>query len=256
MKKWGWIVCAVLLLNSASAYMIADYPAMFFEDGEFTATIVKGSQRDSAEIAAANLIIHSLPKAGKQMPRNMPLPYYRYRAEPVPATIILTDEQVSEGDEIVIGTPCANARVRELLDIPQDQCKTFFSQQGHLELIEDDYQHLVITGSEAGRVLDAAKTLTDPRHRLKLRVQKAPIRRVYYRTSYQINGRDVLDIGETIGAVTPTLYTGYPYVTYRPYQETTGSRYGVIVQKDSRFYGETRSINVLGSRFYVQKAAQ
>ncbi len=229
-------ILALLLLSPVSAYMLSDYPALFFEDDQFTAAIVKGSQRDSAEITAANLIINNLPRAGRVTPRDMPVPYYRYRAEPVPSTTIVEDRNAPGTDEIVIGTPCANSRVRQLLNITQ--CKTYFAQpQGLLLLLEDEHKHLIITGSDGSRVLDAAKILTTPRYRMQLRTTNAPIRRVQYRTAYQIgSGRELLDIGQTIGAVTPAIYTGHPYTTYQPYYPQNGfeyvaTPYGTIAQK-------------------------
>lgn len=209
--RTNWILAALLLLPAANAYNIADYPTMFFEGDSFSATIVKGSERSPAEITAQNLIVNDLPRAGRKQRNDLPQAYYRYRSERVPPTIV-TDDRILPGDEIVIGTPCGNARVRELLNIQASQCKTHFTQpQGLITLIEDENKHLVITGSDGGMVLDAAKILTNPRYRMQLRTKQAPIRRVLYRTSYQINGREVLDIGQTIGAVTPAISSSYPY---------------------------------------------
>ncbi len=226
------ILFIIILIPAVNAYTIADYPAMFFEGDTLSAAIIKGSERGSAEITAQNLIVNDLPKSGRKQRSDLPASYYRYRSENAPPTI-MTDKQALPGDEIVIGTPCGNSRVRELLNIPTSKCKTHFSQQGMIILIEDENKHLIITGSDGGRVLDAAKILTNPRYRMQLRTKQAPIRRVLYRTSYQINGGEVLDIGQTIGAVTPAISSSYPYRRTEYYPQDgysyTGSNYGAVV---------------------------
>jgi hypothetical protein len=233
----AWALAVLLAIAPVSAANIADYPNMFFDsEDRFSATIVKGTQRNSAEITALNLIINDLPKAGRKE-RNLPQGYYRYRTDPVPATTVIMDDQTTGGDEIVIGTPCGNSRVRELLNIPLAKCKDAFgTQQGLIKLVEDGYgKHLVITGSDSSQVLDAAKILTNPRHRINLRVKEAPIRRIYYRTSYQIGNGDALDIGQTIGAVTPAIYQGYPYKT----QDYRVSTYGAVLGRDGAYRSVT-----------------
>jgi hypothetical protein len=237
-KRLVWAILALVLLSPATASTIADYPAMFFEKGEFTATIVKSETRDSAERIANNLLISDLQRESRHRPLRM----------------------MPGRDEMIIGTPCGNLRVRELLNIPAGKCQTYFrKEQGLLKLIEDEHQHLIITGSDSERVLDAVKVLTDPRQRHMLRVTNAPIERRYYRKHYVVDGRQVLDIGQTIGAVTPALYTGYSHVTYEPYHpqdcvEYTATTYGAVIARTRpgcpQYYGgvPTRDINVLGMR--------
>jgi hypothetical protein len=232
-KQATWAIAFLLAIAPISAANIADYPNMFFDsEDRFSATIVKGTQRNSAEITALNLIINDLPKAGRKE-RNLPQGYYRYRTDPVPATTVVMDDQTTGGDEIVIGTPCGNSRVRELLNVPLAKCKDAFgTQQGLIKLVEDaEGKHLIITGSDSSQVLDAAKILTNPRYRINLRVKEAPIRRVYYRTAYQIDGGSALSIGQTIGAVTPAIYQGYPYKT----QDYRVSTYGTVLGRDGAY---------------------
>jgi REP element-mobilizing transposase RayT len=118
--------------------------------------------------------------------------------------------------------------MRELLGIPPRNCQTAV-KTGMLKIVQDKHIHLIITGPDGDSVLDAMKVLTDERHRTQLKVQNASVVRRLYRKYYLIGGGRFLDIGQTIGAETPTLYTGYPYVTYKPFDEYRGTTYGAIV---------------------------
>jgi len=265
MRWLVWGIIALLLVSSASAYNIADYPTMFFKDKTFTATIIKSQAGSSAERTAANLLMNDLQRTAQ-----------RYGLKP---NAIRTSTAGGQADEILIGTPCGNLRIRELLGIGPSKCRTAL-KNGLLKVVQDEHTYLIITGPDGESVLDATKILIDPRHKNQLGIQSANVVRKPYQKHYVIGGRRFLDIGQTIGAETPTLYTGHPYVTYRPLYEPyesapypgyypedcaeySGTTYGAVVVKTkpgcpgqytTGYYGgvPTRDVNILGQRTSIR----
>lgn len=213
-KRLVWALAVLLALSTAQASVIADYPTVFFKDKAFTATIVTSRAGGSAERVAANLVINDLHRVAAR--------------RGLKSSAIRASRTAGAGDEIVIGTPCGNLRVRELLKIPARQCRTGL-KDGLLKMITDEHVHLIIAGPDGDRVLDAAKVLTDERQRTKLKLPSARVVRRLYQKYSIVGSERFLDIGQTIGAETPALYTGYPYITYRPFNEYTGTGYGAIV---------------------------
>jgi len=247
-KGWIWAICILLLISSATA-TISEYPSMFIKDGRLTATLVKSYARDSKEITAANLILRDLEPNRLQL---------------------VTFNSPGKGDEIIVGTPCTNSRIRELLNIPLEKCAMYFQgTEGLIKVVEDGNIHLIVTGSDSNSVLDATRVLIDDRQRSALNVNTVPVRRGYYRRYQVTAGGRALDIGETIGAVTPSIYTGYPYTTYNraPYRYPKyeySTRYGTRYTRQragyypynspypTQYYNgvPTRGVNVFGGRAY------
>ena len=221
MKRLVWVLFAIILVQSVSATFISDYPTIFFSDKQFNAVVIRSLAQPSAERLAANMVIHDLQRHAQ-----------RYGLTP---SAIKTSAWRGRGNEIVIGTPCGTTRVRQLLNITPQDCRTAFDH-GLLKVIDDvQGRHLVIAGAYSDQVLDAAKVLVDERQRTKLKVVEAKVVRKVYRKYYIIGGsKGFLDIGQTIGAETPALYTGYPYVTYRPINTYRGTNYGAIVNPETR----------------------
>jgi hypothetical protein len=219
-KKLLWGIVALLLVASASAYTIADYPGMFFKQKQFTATVVRSSAGDSPERTAANLIINDLQRAAT--------------TRGLRATAVKISNVNGSGDEIVIGTPCGSLRVRQLLGVSAGKCTTALpAEQGLILVRQDGATRLIITGSNGDMVLDTAKVLTDRRQQLRLKVGNATVVRKLYQKYYIASGRKFLDIGQTIGAETPVIATNYPYVTYRPFNQFWGTQYGAIVSTEN-----------------------
>jgi hypothetical protein len=181
----------LVLLGSASATTISDYPEMFFEKGEFTATITKGNVRDSAQRAATNILIRDLQKSMAQ-----------HRIKP-----FVRETTKNSGNEIVIGTPCGSHRARELLNVQAGKCMTALPyEQGKIMLFQNEHTTLLITGTDGQRILDAVKILIDPRQREALKRTDATIVRIQRRERFAIgNNRQLLQIGQTIGEVTTAI---------------------------------------------------
>jgi hypothetical protein len=193
MKK-GFVLFALLILlaGSASAYTLADYPRALFAHG--APTIVVG-KTDTASGIAANIIALDL---------------WRYAAmtgKRQDANIVQTGTGSPQRDEIVIGTPCGNARVRELMNIPSGQCNQILTRgQGQLTLYQDDYVHLLVTGGDNEGVLNAAKVLVNGNARQQLNRTSIPVvraQRVVNNVAYK---GSFLSIGQTIGAAGDVVY--------------------------------------------------
>lgn len=220
-KGLVWVVLAVLLVNTAAAMFISDYPKMFFQNKTFSGTVVRSPAGDSAERYAANMLINDLQREATR------------RGLRAKAVKISTAK--AEGNELVVGTPCGNLRIRQLLNISPGKCREGLpAGQGLLKIIDDGNIHLLVTGADADNVLDAAKVLTDSRQQLHLRVTSAAVVRKLYQKYYITEGRKFLDIGQVIGVETPAFYSDYPYVTYRPFNEFHASNYGAIVTTDGK----------------------
>jgi hypothetical protein len=220
-KGLVWAVLAVLLANTAAAMFISDYPKMFFQNRTFTGTVVRSAAGDSAERYAANMLINELQREATR--------------RGLRATAVKISTQKASGNELVVGTPCGNLRVRQLLNISPGKCREGLpAGQGLLKIIDDGNIHLLVTGADADSVLDAAKVLADSRQQLHLRVTSAAVVRKLYQKYYITEGRKFLDIGQVVGVDTPAIYSDYPYVTYQPFGRFHASDYGAIVTTDAK----------------------
>lgn len=230
-KRWLTVVLFILLALPISAYTLADYPDVLFRQG--VPAVVTSRPDNSGQRVATNMLIADLQRTVQA----------RRLRQPVP--VLAATKNMTSRDEVVIGEPCANLHMRELLKLSAGQCQAFVKRdQGLLLLVQDENVHVIITGSNGDRILDAVKVLLDKRQRAQLTVPRAPVERRTNQKYYVIGGRRFLDIGQTIGAATPALYSGYPYVTYsynpqypaypRDNVEYAGNTYGAILAKTRR----------------------
>jgi len=195
-KRLAWVVLLMLLALPVSAYTLADYPDVLFRQG--VPAVVTSRPDDSGQRVATNMLIADLQRTARARGLRQSVP------------VLAATKNMTPRDEVVIGEPCANLRMRELLKLAAGNCQTFVKKdQGLLLLVQDENVHVIITGSSGDRILDAVKVLLDKRQRAQLTVFRAPVERRTYQKYYVIGGRRFLDIGQTIGAATPALSGGY-----------------------------------------------
>lgn len=175
------LFCFLLFSGSVIALALADYPDMFFEGDKFGAVIITSSEREYAETIAVNYLLNTLTNHYR-VPRRTR--YGRYAArttQELPKVVRDVEvKNIFRTDAVVIGTPCSNSKVRELLRVPVQQCGEAFSffEGGLLKLIEhpSGAKQLVITGTSPRFVLHAARFLVTARYRRQLASKTVPVR--------------------------------------------------------------------------------
>jgi len=194
-------------LQGFQEYYLSGYPYYFFTGQSFTARIIKGGVRDADENTAVNLIINSLAEQYKWVKET---PYGRgstpirvFPEELRDKTFVIGDPRFDYElqNGIVIGTPCHNALVAQLLNVRN--CKDYFlPSEGLIKLVEAKGRlYLVITGYSGKEVLATTKLLIGYANKGKL-PRKKELKTVTrtYRQALQVPH---FSIGETIGKELP-----------------------------------------------------
>lgn len=185
-------------------YTLAGYPYYFFIGTTFNANIIKPAYSSSGERIAANLIINNIPKQFRYLSMTKyGSGYYQTRifSEELQGRVFaagdprLGDYKIRNG--IVIGTPCSNPVVAELLNIRSD-CKNYFKPaQGLVKLVESNGRlYLIITGY-SGEEIQATAQLFNQRvydNKNTGREMKTVLKKQY--AGVMVPN---LQIGETIG---------------------------------------------------------
>jgi len=212
----GCLVFAIALMQVSTTgllefteYNLQGYPYYFFTGHTFNAFIIKGSERGVGEKSAANLIINELPNQYRFLRRTKyGAGYYQIRVFP---EALLGSVKIYGKDRfdyrmkngIVIGTPCHNRVVAELLGI--NNCKTYFRPgEGMIKLVEaNGHIYVVITGYGDDEVWATANLFVDM-------VNQGKIKGTEIRTNLKEEQQRVqvpdLQIGETIGKRLPAVY--------------------------------------------------
>lgn len=252
-KRFVWFALFVLLASSAAAETLADYPRMLFAHGAPTIVAGKG---DTSQIVAVNLVALDLWRyatfSGKARQR---------------VNVVEPGKNAPGRDEVVIGTPCGNARVRELMNIPSGKCNQIFTHGtplGRLILYQDDFVHIVVTGNDGEGVLNAAKVLVNGNARQQLNRTSVPVMRMQRVVNRVARGGTFLSIGQTLGAA--VVYGQSSTIvrsTTLPEQDcpvvtrtlTSGETVQLHDCRGTVFYGgvptTTRNVNVLGTPMWL-----
>lgn len=212
----GCLMFAIALMQVSTTgllefteYKLQGYPYYFFTGHTFNAFIIKGSERGVGEKNAANLIINSIPEQYRFLKRtDYGGGYYQIRVFPEAlfgSVKILGkdrfDYRMKNG--IVIGTPCNNRLVAELLDIKN--CGTYFRPgEGMIKLVQaHGHIYLIISGYGDDEVWATANLFVDM-------VNKGKIKGTEIRTNLKQEQQRIqvpnLAIGETIGKELPAVY--------------------------------------------------
>ncbi|MBD3303759.1 hypothetical protein GF343_01315 [Candidatus Woesearchaeota archaeon] len=212
----GCLMFAITLMQVSTTglldfteYKLQGYPYYFFTGHTFNAFIIKGSERGPGEKSAANLIINELPNQYRFLRRtDYGGGYYQIRVFPEAlygSVKILGkdrfDYRMKNG--IVIGTPCNNRVVAELLGI--NNCATYFRPgEGMIKLVQaHGHIYLIISGYGDDEVWAASNLFVDMVNRGK--IQGTEIRTSLKKEQQRIRVPD-LAIGETIGKELPAVY--------------------------------------------------
>jgi len=165
---------------------LADYPALFFDNGQFNASIIGSSNPEFEETIAVNYVINTLPKYHVPNPKKQD-----HRDDTMHATEVQKTRRLT-GNSILIGTPCNNQLISTLLGI--GNCKTFFDKnEGKVALlIVDGNPILIITGGSGEMVYEATKYFHESPARwarTELRVKKE-----LYTYRIRVNGTGIFDV--------------------------------------------------------------
>ena len=196
-------------LQGYEDFYLAGYPGYFFTGQSFTSRIINGETRDADENAASDLIMNTLQKYRWVKGIGYGEGYYPSKVsleELRGKTFVMGDSrfdyQLQNG--IVIGTPCHNSLVAQLLNARD--CRNYFlPNEGLIKLVEANGRlYLVITGYSGKEVLASAKVLASYASEGKLPAMKELKTEV--RTVQQAVQVPNLYLGETIGYRMPALY--------------------------------------------------
>ncbi|MBW2994465.1 hypothetical protein KY315_03525 [Candidatus Woesearchaeota archaeon] len=185
-------------------YTLAGYPYYFFTGKTFNANIIKSINPSAGERTATNLIINNIPNQFKYLSMTKyGSGYYQTRIFPeeLQGKVFaigdprMGDYKIQNG--IVIGTPCHNPVVAELLGI-RSNCNTYFSKtQGLVKIVESNGRiYLVITGYSGEEVQATAQLFNQRVYDGKNRGKEM---KTVLKKRYQGVMVPNLQLGETIG---------------------------------------------------------
>ncbi|HLF54481.1 MAG TPA: hypothetical protein VI612_02065 [Candidatus Nanoarchaeia archaeon] len=145
--KW-WLL--LLLITTASAYTISDYPTFFVENGKFQAIYVVGEESPSLDVVSATVISTALAK------------YPNVTTDIGTARLDIEIADITKKDAIVIGSPCENKAAAQLEGNPEPCYKDLGGSAGYIKLFEKGGNvQLLITGFTAEDRHAAAKFLAE-----------------------------------------------------------------------------------------------
>lgn len=181
-------------MQTYSGLTLAEYPKFFFADNAFNAAIIKGNMEQPGERLAANTIANQLS-------------YYTTYPEAMQNKIIASSKiDYRTTDAIIIGIPCHNYAVSELLGI--SNCNAYFKPGDALiKIVEaNNHKYVVVTGYSGDDVFSAASLLESSASRSLLpALSEIKIARKTYQEAIYIP----LQIGETIGHKAEAITGGY-----------------------------------------------
>ncbi len=138
----------LLLISTASAYTISDYPSFFVQDSKFKALYVIGEESPSLDVVSATVISAALAK------------YPNVTTEIGTSRIDSEIADIKKENAIVIGSPCENKAAAQLEGNPVPCDKNLIGSTGYLKLYENNGKtQLLITGISAEDRHQAAKFL-------------------------------------------------------------------------------------------------
>lgn len=144
----GFVQVKTTGLDIFAQNTLEDYPKYFFTNNAFNAFIIKGNMEQPEERLASNMIINQLS-------------YYTTYPEGMQNKVFASDKiDYTTTNAIVVGIPCHNYAVSELLGITN--CNTYFKPgEGLIKLVmQDENTYVVVTGYSGREVFNAALLLT------------------------------------------------------------------------------------------------
>jgi len=140
-----WSVNGQLKRKTTPHYNLREYPGYFLSYGYFNGQIIVGEDASLIETSAANKIVDSFQKMG------------------ILINDIYEPSEMKNSNQIVVGTPCTNSRIRDLLEISKSDCYTHFNTNEALikAFNTNNYVALLVTGYSETEVSEAAQLLAD-----------------------------------------------------------------------------------------------
>ncbi|PIN74717.1 hypothetical protein COV18_05855 [Candidatus Woesearchaeota archaeon CG10_big_fil_rev_8_21_14_0_10_37_12] len=142
------IIVFLLLIATATAYTISDYPSFFVQDNKFKAVYVIGEEAESLDVVSATEISTALAK---------------YPNLTITIGTSKLDSEITDiktYNAIVIGSPCDNRAAYDLQGNPDPCYKNLGGSSGYIELYSNNGRtQLLITGLTAEDRYAAAKFL-------------------------------------------------------------------------------------------------
>jgi len=183
-----WLVIFLLLSTAVAAQTIADYPNFILGQNFY---LIKGDARNVQEIAAANTIAINLPITQYLVARS---------------TKFAADVKTLDRPAILVGTPCHNRWIAKVLNLVK--CNVIPPTDGIVAVVNYYEQPvIVVTGGSPAAVFGAAQWLARGENRAYYSNIVRIMRTGGYPRVYIGNG-DMLQIGQSIGQVTPVITIG------------------------------------------------
>lgn len=139
-------------------YDLRDYPLMFFKDNNFTGVISTSAIKKPAETPAIRMFVETLHPDYKLVIEER---FGKETAEAITFTEDLRNKVMAgpydyqKQDGIMIGTPCSNMAISELLEI--ENCNKFFKPGEAMVALEKKHGHyyLIVSGYDDEDLLRA-----------------------------------------------------------------------------------------------------
>jgi len=152
-KLFSIFVLFILALSTVSAYDLSDFPDMFVESGEFRGYFIVGDESDPLDVISMIDIAVTLQAAG-QAKEGKKIDVHSSRLASEVNTLF-------HNDAIVVGTPCENEWITELVDA--ESCETAFglnTGDGLIKYVQKhDQNFLIVTGKTSADVRKASRVV-------------------------------------------------------------------------------------------------
>ncbi len=144
------VIVSLLLINTALAANLADYPYMFVNNGKFNAYYVVGDEADSKDVVSATVLSTALAK------------YPNITTEVGTSKIDDEISDITKYNAIIIGSPCEIQSAYLLQGKPEPCYKNLAASAGHIRLYENNGKYqLLITGLTPEDRYEAAKFIAN-----------------------------------------------------------------------------------------------
>lgn len=154
-KLFSILVLSVLLLSTACAYDLSDYPEMFIESGEFRGYFIVGDHANPLDVVSMIDIAVTMQAAGQER-----------GGEQISVTASRLASEVKaldHNDAIIVGTPCNNEWIAKLKG--SKSCESAYDIKMGDAVIEyirkNSNNYVIVTGYTSHDVKKASSVLAD-----------------------------------------------------------------------------------------------
>lgn len=148
--KSAWLIVILVIIPLASASTISDWPKFFVNNGKFTAKYVVGDESPALDVVSATVISTSLAR------------FANVTTEIGTSTLDIEIANIFNHDAVIIGSPCENSAVFQLMGSPEPCYKDLGGSVGYIKLYQRNGKtQLLITGLDEKDRNIAAKFLAN-----------------------------------------------------------------------------------------------